>query len=64
MSETSAAELHVRPPEPLENQVERVRGSDPEALARIVAYGITRRMIFEHLVARDGVLEVSGDARY
>ncbi len=64
MSETSAAEAHVRLPEPLENEAERVRGSDPEALARIVAYGITRRMIFEYLVARDGGLEVSGDAGY
>ena len=64
MSETSAAEVHIRPPEPVEDDVDRAQGRDPEAMARIVAYGITRRMIFDYLVARDGGLEASADARY
>lgn len=55
MPETCALELHVRLPRPLADEVERVRKSDPEALSRIVAYGVTRRVIFDHLVARGGV---------
>ncbi len=54
MTETNAIDLRVRLPRPLAEEVERVKESDPEALDRIVAYGVTRRMIFDHLVARGG----------
>lgn len=64
MSETSAVELHVRLPQPLVDEVERVRESDPEALSRIVAYGVTRRAIFEYLVARGGIVEPSAERGY
>ena len=57
MTETSAIELRVRLPRPLAEAVEQVKESDPEALNRIVAYGVTRRMIFEHLVERGGAVE-------
>lgn len=57
MTETNAIELRVRLPRPLAEEVERVKESDPEALSRIVAYGVTRRMIFDHLVARGGAVD-------
>ena len=53
MPETCAIELHVRLPRSLADEVERVKESDPEVLNRIVAYGVTRRAIFDHLVARE-----------
>lgn len=64
MPETSAVELHVRLPKSLAKEVERVREDDPEAMSRIVAYGVTRRAIFDHLVARGGVLERGVERRY
>ena len=63
MTETSAIELRVRLPRPLAKAVERAKESDPEALNRIVAYGVTRRMIFDHLVARGGAQELGSDRR-
>jgi hypothetical protein len=64
MTEPSAIELRVRLPRPLAEEVERVKESDPEALNRIVAYGVTRRLIFDHLVARGGSVEVLEEGRY
>jgi hypothetical protein len=64
MPESSAAELHVRLPQPLAEEVERMRERDPEALARIIAYGVTRRVIFDYLVARDDRLEAAEALRY
>lgn len=52
MTDTFAVELSVQLPQPLADEVERVKESDPEVLSRIVAYGVTRRAIFDHLVAR------------
>lgn len=57
MPDMSAAEVFVHLPQPLADEAERVQESDPEALARIVAYGLTRRMIFEYLLSREGDLE-------
>jgi hypothetical protein len=54
MTDTCAVELRVRLPQPLADEVMRVKESDPEVLSRIVAYGVTRRAIFDHLVAREG----------
>lgn len=64
MAETSAVELHVRLPKQLADEAERVGEDDPEALSRIVAYGVTRRAIFEHLVARGGIVESGERRRY
>lgn len=52
MTESSAIDLRARLPQPLAREAERVKESDPEALSRIVAYGVTRRAIFDHLVER------------
>jgi hypothetical protein len=49
MAETCAVELQVRLPQSLADEVERVKEADPDALSRIVAYGVTRRAIFDHL---------------
>lgn len=64
MKETSAIDLRLRLPRSLAEEVKRVEESDPEALNRIVAYGVTRRLIFDHLVARGGAAEVVKEARY
>lgn len=64
MPESSAAESHVRRPQPFVEEVERMRRSDPDALARIVAYGVTRRVIFDYLVSRDEVIEGDAEFRY
>jgi hypothetical protein len=55
MTETCAVELHVRLPQSLADEVQRVKENDPEALSRIVAYGVTRRAIFDHLARRSGL---------
>jgi hypothetical protein len=55
MTDTCAVELRVRLPQPLADEVERVKESDPEVLSRIVAYGVTRRAIFDHLMTRGRV---------
>jgi hypothetical protein len=64
MTETSAVDLRVRLPRSLAEEVKRVKESDPEALSRIVAYGVTRRMIFDHLVARGGAVVTPEERRY
>ena len=64
MTESRALELPVRLPQPLEKEVERVRESDPEALNRIIAYGVTRRAIFEHLLEQGWLTGQESDLRY
>lgn len=64
MPETSAVDLRVHLPQRLADEVERVRESDPEALTRIVAYGVTRRLIFDYLVSRGEVEGLGVDASY
>ena len=54
MPETRAIDLRVRLPDSLAAEVERVKEKDPEVLSRILAYGVTRRAIFDHLMARGG----------
>ena len=51
MKDTCAIDLRVRLPRPLADEVERVKERDPEMLSQILAYGVTRRAIFDHLVA-------------
>ncbi|HSH45662.1 MAG TPA: hypothetical protein VK966_07385 [Longimicrobiales bacterium] len=57
MSETCAIDLRLRLPRSLADEVERVKERDPEVLSRILAYGVTRRAIFDHLVSRTAGLE-------
>ncbi len=64
MPETRAIDLRVSLPKPVAEEVERVRRKDPEVLNRIVAYGVTRRAIFDHLVARDELLDGPRAGRY
>ena len=54
MPETRAIDLRVRLPQSVAAEVERVKEKDPEVLSRILAYGMTRRAIFDHLMARGG----------
>jgi hypothetical protein len=54
MTDTCAVDLRVRLPQRLADEVERVKEHDPEVLSRIVAYGVTRRVIFDHLMGRSG----------
>lgn len=51
MTDTCAIDLRVRLPRPLADEVERVKERDPEMLTQILAYGMARRAIFDHLVA-------------
>jgi hypothetical protein len=51
MKDTCAIDLRVRLPRPLADEVERVKERHPEMLSQIVAYGMTRRAVYEHLVA-------------
>lgn len=62
MTETCAIDLRVRLPQPLAAEVERVKEKDPEVLSRILAYGVTRRAIFDHLVARGGMADLTESA--
>lgn len=52
MPDTCAIELRVRLPRRLADEVERVKERDPEMLSQILMYGMARRAIFDHLVAR------------
>lgn len=60
MTETCAIELSVHLPRPLADEVERVKEQHPEMLDRILAYGMMRRAIFDHLMTRGGPGEVVG----
>jgi hypothetical protein len=64
MTESRAIELQVRLPHSLAAEVERVKENDPDVLNRIVAYGVTRRAIFDHLVARGGRVDATPTVRY
>jgi uncharacterized protein (DUF2252 family) len=64
MTDTCAVDLRVRLPQRVADEVERVKEVDPEILNRIVAYGVTRRVIFDHLMSREAGAELGVDARY
>jgi hypothetical protein len=57
-------ETRVRLPRALVAEAERVGEDDPEALKRLLAYGVTRRAIFEHLLARGGPVEPETGGAY
>lgn len=61
MTETRAIDLRIRLPQPLAAEVERVKEKDPEVLSRILAYGMTRRAIFDHLMSRGGTMVPGGE---
>lgn len=52
MNETRVVELRVRLPDSVALEVERLQDEDPEFLARVVLYGITRRSVYRHLDQR------------
>lgn len=64
MTDTCAIDLRVRLPQQLADEAERVKESNPDVLSRILAYGLTRRAIFDHLVAREGHLGAASEIRY
>ncbi|MEJ2504073.1 MAG: hypothetical protein P8177_12315 [Gemmatimonadota bacterium] len=64
MTESPAIDHRARLPRALAREAERVRESDPEALNRIVAYGVTRRAIFEHLLERGWLTGREADGAY
>jgi hypothetical protein len=55
MWDTCAVELRVQLPRSVAAEVEKVQRTDPEMLSRILFYGMTRRTIYETLVARAAV---------
>jgi hypothetical protein len=63
MPDTCAVDLRVRLPQSVADEVQRVKEDDPEMLSRIVAYGVTRRVIFDHLMDR-GIGEPGAADRY
>lgn len=53
MTDDCAVDLRVRLPRTLAAEAEEVQRRDPDALSRILAYGLTRRAIFDHLSERE-----------
>ncbi len=47
--EKCAVDLRVRLPRALADEAEEVQRRDPEALSRILVYGLTRRTIYRRL---------------
>lgn len=58
MGEIRAVELRVSLPRAVAAEAEEVQRHDPEILSRILEYGLVRRAIFQHLMARRHGLEV------
>lgn len=53
MTDVCSVDLHVELPRTLAAEVEEVQRRDPDVLSRILAYGLTRRLIFDHLAQRE-----------
>jgi hypothetical protein len=53
MTDVCAVDLHVQLPRTLAAEVEEVQRRDPDVLSRILAYGLTRRVIYDHLAQRE-----------
>ena len=49
MWNSRAVQLNVRLPQDLAAQAEEVQEADPDFLARIIVYGLTRRSIYRRL---------------
>ncbi len=60
LGETCAVDLRVQLPRAVADEVAEVQRTDPDALSRIVLYGLTRRAIYERLAARGVLGEGSG----
>lgn len=52
MWDTCAVELRVQLPKPVAAELEEVQRRDPEMLSRMLFYAMTRRRIFDQLVAQ------------
>ena len=52
MWDTCAVELRLELPKGAAEELEEAQRKDPEGLSRILLYAITRRMVFDHLMAR------------
>ncbi len=59
MWETRSVQLTVQLPRDIATQAEEVQQADPEFLARVILYGLTRRAIYNNL--RDGSSNGTGD---
>lgn len=62
MTDVCAVDLHVQLPRTLAAEIEEVQRRDPDVLSRILAYGLTRRLIFDHLAQRE-VERLDGERR-
>lgn len=49
MWETVRVTLTVTLPKDIAAQAEEVQNTDPEFLSKVVLYGITRRLVYQHL---------------
>lgn len=52
MGDSRPVNLFLSLPSELADEVERVQESDPGFLEQVVAYGLVRRAVFEHLRGR------------
>lgn len=52
MWETRTVQLNVQLPKDIADEAERVQKEEPDFLARVVLYGLTRRSIYRHLGER------------
>jgi len=52
MWETRSVQLTVRLPRDIAAQAEEVQRTDPDFLARVILYGMTRRAIYDNLRAQ------------
>jgi hypothetical protein len=62
MWETRSVQINVQLPEDMAAQAEEVQKTDPEFLSRVILYGLTRRSIYRHLKAKDGVRTTQDEA--
>lgn len=60
MQDIRSVELRVRLPRAVAAEAEEIQERHPEVLSRILEYGLTRRVIFERLVARGDLMEGNG----
>jgi hypothetical protein len=58
MWDTCAVELRLELPKGAAAELEEAQRKDPEGLSRILLYALTRRVVFDHLMARTGDLPV------
>lgn len=66
MWNTRSVQLNVRLPNDIAKEAEEVQRTDPDFLARVIQYGLTRRSIYRRLreaEARErGLMDSAGDS--